>query len=403
MDGIDSLRAAFESGVTLPARHRAESLRLLEKAIGDSERAIEEALRQDLNKCAYEAHMTEIGQVRHELRFALRHVKTWARPRREGAALGQFPGTAWVRREPLGVALIISPWNYPFLLSLAPLISALAAGCTAALKPSETAPATGALLRALLAPLEKRGVARVELGGRETSEALLRQPFDTVFFTGSTQVGRIVMQRAAEFLTPVTLELGGKSPAVVDQSADIELAARRILFGKLLNAGQTCVAPDYVLAGQRAVLEGARDRATRRFDLTIVDEPSWDSPLMQEEIFGPILPVLGFDALDGALRRLRALPRPLALYVFARDRAAERAALALPFGGGCVNDTVLHLASPRLPFGGVGQSGMGRYHGKAGFDCFTYEKSLLIKRGRLDFALRYPPYPRPDGRLPRGM
>ncbi len=430
--------------------------------------------------------MSELGPTLAELRFARGHLKKWARPVRHPAPLSQFPSVGTVYREPYGVSLILAPWNYPLFLTLAPLVSAIAAGCTAVVKPGEDAPASARALAEVLGRVFPPEYITVAEGGREEAEALVARPFDVIFFTGSPAVGKKVMAAAAEHLTPVTLELGGRSPVILAPDADVELAAARIAWGKFLNAGQTCVAPDHVwvpegmaepfvaalarqitrfyganplageelprivnrrhfdrlvglLSGGRIAVGGQTDPEGLRIAPTVLVDVPEGSPVLEEEIFGPILPVLLYRSLPELVEAQRQKPRPLALYLFTRSRSVERAVLealpfgggcvvllyrslpelveaqrqkprplalylftrsrsveravleALPFGGGCVNDTVVHLADPRLPFGGVGNSGMGACHGKAGFDAFTHEKSVL-KRGRLDIPVRYPPY-----------
>ncbi len=433
-------RAFFDGGNTLGIEGRICALKKLKDGIRRQEGALTAALKADLNKSREEAYLTEIGPTLSELDFAISHLRKWAAPRRRPTPLAQFPARSMVYPAPYGCALILSPWNYPFQLAVIPLISALAAGNTAVVKPGEDAPATAAALARLLADCLPEELAAVVQGGPETSQALLTLPFQKIFFTGSPRVGKLVMAQAARQLIPVTLELGGKCPCVVDETADLPLAARRIVFGKLLNAGQTCVAPDYVLvhASQKPALlshlkaeilrqYGARplenqgyvrivnrrhfDRLTallegeslfcggeadpERLKLapTVVDEPDWDSPVMAGEIFGPILPVLSYEEDDAIFAALARHPDPLALYLFSRRKPwREEMLRRLSFGGACVNDTVVHLSSPYLPFGGVGTSGMGACHGKAGFDAFTHEKSVLIRGGRPDLDVRYQPY-----------
>lgn len=445
---VERARQYFDSGETRDVDHRTESLLRIKRYLERHEGEIEQALKSDLNKCRFEAQMCEITLVYQEIDYMVRHIKKWAKPKKARATLSQFPGKARVYPEPYGVVLIMSPWNYPFQLTVMPLIGALAAGNCAVLKPSKDAPATSRFFKEMADVCFGSGEVQVVEGGRFENEQLLNEAYDYIFFTGSPHVGRVVMEKAAKHLTPVTLELGGKSPVIVDHTADLKAAARRILFGKLLNAGQTCVAPDYVLAERsikdelaqllieesRAMLpdetymhahfgrivnqkhfdrlQGLLEGQTlltggqvwpehRQIAFTLVDEPTIDSPLMRDEIFGPILPILAFDKQEEAVERVRALPRPLALYLFTKDEEAEEYFLdTLSFGGGCVNDTVLHLASHLIPFGGVGASGMGCYHGKYSFDTFSHLKSVLIKRGRMDFSLRYHPYRRPDGKLP---
>jgi len=433
-------QAMFATGRTKNVAMRVNYLQRLNKWIKDNGWAIMAALRKDLNKPPFEAQATEIGVVQDELRYALRHIQSWARPKPVMSNLKNFPSYGMVYPEPYGVALIISPWNYPFMLAVTPLISAVASGSCTIVKPSECAPATSALIAKMCAEVFHPAHVCALEGGRETSQALLNLPFDKIFYTGGTDVGRIVMEAAAKNLVPVTLELGGKSPCIVDQSANIKLAAKRIIWGKLINAGQTCVAPDYVLAhtsikdelinemkkaiykqygptptenseypkiinerhfrrlmsltdGENIVHGGNSNPITMQIEPTIIDGASLSSPVMKEEIFGPILPVVAFSMPEDAVRIILSGPKPLALYVFTVLKAAERYYLKhLSFGGGCINDTVVHLSVPWLPFGGVGQSGMGSCHGKAGFDAFTHYRSVLHKSRHIDVPLRYPPY-----------
>ena len=432
-------KACFASGITRPVPHRLDQLRRLRRAILAHEQDIEAALQSDLGKCRTEAYMCEIGMVLSELGYLLRRTRRYCRDTHVLTPLAQFPACSFIRHDPMGVVLIMSPWNYPFLLTIEPLLGALAGGNCCILKPSKDAPATSAIIRQICAecfPLEE--VAVVE-GGRTENQALLDQPFDKIFFTGSSHVGQEVLRRAAEHLTPVTLELGGKSPVIVAKDADLTLAARRIAFGKLLNAGQTCVAPDYVLvarevedafvaalqkqfdqlcpdplhsaeyvhivnqkhfdrltglmASGQIVYGGSIDPAALRIAPTILRNVSPDSPVMQEEIFGPILPILPVSGIDEAIAFAAARPHPLACYLFTKDRAVQRRVLdTLPFGGGCINDTIIHLATSRMPFGGVGHSGMGGYHGRDSFRCFTHEKSIVKKALWLDLPMRYTPY-----------
>lgn len=405
------------------------------------------ALCADLHKASMESYMCETGIVLEELRFHLQHLPRWVRERRVLTPLAQFPARSFLSPEPYGLVLIIAPWNYPLQLCLVPLIGAISAGNCAIVKPSAYAPATSAAVAKLLGDAFSPAHIAVVEGGREENKALLEERFDSIFFTGSTHAGRDVMQKAAEHLTPVTLELGGKSPVIVDSSADVPLAAKRIAFGKVLNAGQTCVAPDYLLLhrslkapfvrafrealeaffpggdmagmtriinekhykrikglleGQRILTGGAYDDASRFIAPSLLDEPVPDSPVMQEEIFGPLLPLLCFDGLHEAVDFVRARPKPLALYLFTRDSAAERYVLdRCSFGGGCINDTIIHLATTRLPFGGVGESGMGSYHGKKSFETFTHMRSIVKKSGQIDLPMRYLPYTEEKLRLVR--
>ena len=433
---VGAQRAYFQSGATRPLSARRQALLVLRRAVALHQDDIARALFLDLGKSKSEAYLTEIGLVLQELSFLLRRLPSLAAPKRVKTPPALFPATSRVMRVPFGVTLILSPWNYPVLLTLQPLASALAAGNTAILKPSAYAPATSALLARLAEQAFDSRLVAVVQGGREQNAALLEQAYDMIFFTGGETVGRLVLEKAAQHLTPTVLELGGKSPVYVDESADLPLAARRIVFGKLLCAGQTCVAPDYVLAhrsikahlmtllereferqtGGRPFPAGyphiVNDRHARRLagllegqtvvygglweglrlSPTLVDEPDPASPLMQEEIFGPVLPVLSCEGEREALDFLSSRPAPLAFYLFSRNNGQiARMTAALPFGGGCVNDTVMHLVSPSLPFGGVGASGMGSYHGAAGFEAFSRPQSLVLG-SRLDLPLRYQPY-----------
>lgn len=433
-------RAFFASGRPKCLTFRINSLKRLEAWIKEHDAEVMKALKQDLNKAPFEAYATEIGVVLDELRYAIKHVGQWSRDRHVGSSIKNFPAACYIKPEPYGVVLIMSPWNYPFMLSVAPLIGALAAGNCAVVKPSAYSPYTSALIDRMLRDVFDESHVAVVLGGRRENEHLLAEKFDYICFTGSGTVGKTVMEAAAKHLTPITLELGGKSPCIVDETANLKLAARRIVWGKFINAGQTCVAPDYVMVhnsvkdallremiryikkffGERPcenedyakiinekhfnrllglldrehiVLGGESNAKTLQIAPTLLDGVTWDSPVMQEEIFGPLLPVLTFDSLALAAERIQARPKPLALYLFTTDSRHEKNILRnLSFGGGCVNDTVVHLSIPRMPFGGVGESGMGGYHGKFGFETFSHHKSILKKSLLLDIPLRYPPY-----------
>ncbi|MGI6694780.1 MAG: aldehyde dehydrogenase [Christensenellales bacterium] len=445
---VAQAREFFGQGRSLKLSFRLAALKKLEETVIRRQKDILTALGEDLNKSPYEGFMAEVGLVLGEISLARRKLRRWARPQRCLPSLAQLPATARVHKQPYGVALVMSPWNYPFQLTLIPLIGAVAAGNCAIVKPSAYAPATSQIIADICAEAFEPGHVRVIQGGREENSALLEEQFDYIFFTGSPRVGQLVMEKAAAHLTPLTLELGGKSPVIVEESADLALTARRILFGKLINAGQTCVAPDYVLAhhaikdqlvealkrelarmmpdahyfreaypkiinqkhferltgllaGQTILAGGALHPDTRQISLALVDEPAPDSPLMQEEIFGPILPILSVSSLEEAMAFVAARPHPLALYLFTRNRESEDKVIRrLHFGGGCVNDTVLHLAGAHLPFGGVGNSGMGRYHGKASFDTFSHHKSVMKKWAAPDMPLRYHPYKNPEKPLP---
>lgn len=437
---VDSQRAFFKSGLTRDPLFRKRMLRRLGTALAANEKQIFAALEQDLKKSVYEGYLSEVGLVRDEIRFTLRRMGRWSRPKRVPTPLLHFPAASYIYPEPRGVALIISPWNYPILLTLGPLIGALAAGNCCVLKPSEFSPETSAMISEMIAKYFRPEEVAVVEGDAETSVSLLEQKFDIIFFTGSTAVGKRVMAAAAKHLTPVTLELGGKSPTIVDADVDVDLAARRIAGGKWINAGQTCIAPDYLL-----VADGIRDRLlariieairgffgdrprkspdyarivnhrhfdrlaglmekgnilfggeTDRSDLfigpTLIDGVDPSDPVMQEEIFGPILPVIPYRDLDAAISFVTSRPRPLALYFFSRNPARQKRILReISFGGGCINDTLLHIASPYLPFGGVGRSGFGSYHGKAGFDAFSHRKSVMKRFFLPDAPLRFPPF-----------
>ncbi len=448
---VRRLRSAYDAGTTRPLAWRRAQLQGVRRLLAERETELLGALAADLGKPALEGWMTELRHVANEISGILGHLERWSSPERVPVRALLRPGRARVVPEPLGVVLVIAPWNYPLHLLLLPMVYALAAGNAVVGKPSEVAPATaGALARLLPGYLDPAAVAIVE-GGAEVANALLDERWDHIFYTGNGRVGRAVMKAAARNLTPVTLELGGKSPAIVDASAALDVAARRIAWGKLVNAGQTCVAPDYVLVDRRVeqpfldalagsiraffgedpsrsadfgrivderhwdrlsgllagtagrvVLGGAGDRASRYLAPTVVRGVGWDDPLMGEEIFGPILPVIAVDALDDAIAGINAHDKPLALYVFAQDqRAVDRVVAETSSGGVGVNVTLLHLAVADLPFGGVGASGMGAYHGKSGFDTFSHRKSVLHKPARPDPPITYPPYTRIKQRLVR--
>ena len=448
---VEKERIYFNEGHTLPISARIKSLKLLETSIRNHEDLILSALKSDLNKSRYEGYMTELAIVFCELDHTLKNIKHWARPERKKVALSQAPAKAKIIKEPYGTVLIMAPWNYPFQLCMVPLIGAIAAGNTAVVKPSAYAPAVSNAVCSVISEAFPPEYVSVVEGGREENNALLEQHFDYIFFTGSPAVGKTVMQQAANNLTPVTLELGGKSPVIAEQSADIKKTAKRILFGKLLNAGQTCVAPDYLLVQnsikaelineiknhyntmipdtkykrenfpkiinkkhfdrirqlmetQDILIGGNTYPDTLQIEFTLVNEPDTESSLMQEEIFGPVLPVIGFDDINEAVNFVKSRPKPLALYLFTKDKSVEKTILKnLSFGGGCVNDTVMHLSSPHLPFGGVGNSGMGRYHGKETFETFSHTKSILKKSWYLDIPVRYHPFQSPDKKLPEWL
>ena len=433
-------RSYFATGATLPVAARETALRKLAALLRARERDIAAALRADLGKSVTESYLSEIGLTLSEIRYLLRHLRSFARERWVPTPLSQAVSRSYIKPSPRGCVLIMSPWNYPLLLTLIPLTNALAAGNTAVVKPSAYSPATSALLSELLSECFPRELVAVVTGGRAENSCLLRAPFDHIFFTGSKAVGREVLACAAPRLIPCTLELGGKSPCIVDSSAKVGLAARRIVFGKFLNCGQTCVAPDYVLCHaslaepltqaltaeirrqygphpldnpaygrivnekhfhrllglidqSKVIWGGESDPASLRIAPTVMTDVDWSDPVMEDEIFGPILPVLRYTSLPRAVEQLNSLPTPLALYFFSEDRqriayVTERAR----FGGGCINDTLIHLATSALGFGGCGESGMGAYHGRRGFDTFSHLKSIVDKKTFLDLPLRYRPY-----------
>lgn len=438
----------FREGRTLPLKARIRALSALEGSIREMEYEILQALREDLGKSSTEGYMSEVGMVLEELAYMKKHVKGFAKDRTARTPLAQFPAKSYVRPCPYGTVLIMSPWNYPFLLTIGPLVDALAAGNTAILKPGRDSAATSRAIAKLIRNTFPEELVSVVEGGREENGQLLDEKFDYIFFTGGKEVGRLVMEKAARHLTPVSLELGGKSPCIVDETADIPLAARRIVFGKFLNLGQTCVAPDYVLVhnsvkeellrhmekeirrqfgaqpldnpdygkiinekhyqrligliAEENIRTGGTCDTQRRMEPTIVTDVSTGSPCMQEEIFGPVLPVLEFETLEEAIEITRLYPTPLALYLFSKKKAVkEKVTREIPFGGGCVNDTIIHLATVHMGFGGVGESGMGAYHGKAGFDTFTHYKSLVDKKNWLDLPFRYQPYTKTKEKLIR--
>lgn len=434
-------REFFNSGATLDLRFRKKMLQTLLSAIDAHEAEITRALKADLGKSDYESFMCEIGLAKSEIGHMLRNLRRYARPETVRTPLAQFPAHCYIAPSPYGNVLIMSPWNYPFLLSVEPLADAIAAGNTAVIKPSAYAPATSAVLAKMLSEAFEDKYIAVVTGGRHENAELLNKKFDLVFFTGSQAVGREVLRHTAETLTPAVLELGGKSPCIVDETADIALAAKRIVFGKFINCGQTCVAPDHVLCAREVkdklvaelirqiklqygdaplenedygkiinskhfdrlcalidpekVVHGGQTRPEeQRIAPTVMDNVSYSDAVMGEEIFGPILPVIAFDDFDALVGELKnAKAKPLALYIFSSDkRHISRVTDELSYGGGCVNDVVIHLATSEMGFGGVGESGMGSYHGEAGFRAFSHYKSIVDKKTCLDLPMRYQPY-----------
>ncbi len=433
-------REFFRSGKTLNLAFRRDALRRLRQSILAHEAELNAALKSDLNKSAAETYMCETGMTLSELSFIEKHMARWAKGRRVLTPLAQFHAKSFTVKQPYGVVLIMSPWNYPFMLCMEPLIGALAAGNCCVLKPSAYSPATSAVIRDIVSECFPPDYVSVVEGGRAENQTLLEQKFDYIFFTGGVQVGTEVMTKAARHLTPVTLELGGKSPCIVDRTAKLDLAAKRLVFGKLLNCGQTCVAPDYLLIDRtvkdqflehlkkwmtamygenaldndgyvrminqkhfdrvcrlidpaKVVFGGKNDPASLRIQPTILDGVTPEDPVMQEEIFGPVLPVLTFDTIEEAEQFVQERPHPLALYLFSQNHDTQRRFLRrVSFGGGCINDTIIHLATSRMGFGGVGNSGTGSYHGKKSFDTFSHEKSIVQKSTWMDLPFRYAPY-----------
>ena len=446
---INKQRAFFKTGTTLPVGYRIRALKKLARAIRKYEPEIQAALRMDLGKSGMEAYICEVGLALSEISYMLRHIGRYAAIRRVPTPITNFHAISRIMPCPYGNVLIMSPWNYPFLLSMAPLINALAAGNTIVLKPSAYSQATSAVMARMIRETFKSEYVTVFTGGRDENRFLLKQKFDYIFFTGSQAVGREVLRHAAENLTPVTLELGGKCPCIVDSTAKLKLAARRIVFAKFMNCGQTCVSPDYILCdelvkddflvyvkkeiirqfgrhplenrdygkiinkkhydricslieGDKVVHGGKSDAESLRIEPTVMDNVSWDDPVMGQEIFGPIMPVITYKNLQDAIDMVEDHAKPLALYIFSTDKGnIKKVTEKCRYGGGCINDVVVHLATSEMPFGGVGESGMGAYHGKRGFYTFTHEKSILDKKNWIDMPMRYQPYTKLNEKLLR--
>ncbi len=430
----------FHTNTTKDISFRIEQLKILRKAILDNDASIQRALKADLGKPEFETYATEVLVCIEEINYALKHIKSWTNPRKIPTPFTHFPASSKVYSEPLGVVLIIGPWNYPFQLAIAPLVGAIAAGNCAILKPSEIAANTSQLLADIIPKYFDPSFITVVEGGKEVTQQLLEEKFDHIFFTGGTKIGKIIMSAAAKHLTPVTLELGGKSPCIVDADTHLEYTARRIVWGKFMNAGQTCVAPDYLLVDKKIkqdllerlkqciqdfygatpeispdyariisqnhfnrlcafledgdiIIGGDTNPTSRYIAPTVIDQVDWGDKIMQEEIFGPILPVLEYTDLSEAIAQVNAKPKPLALYVFSNNKQhQDRVLRETTSGGACINDTIIHVASPHLPFGGVGDSGMGSSHGKATFDAFSHQRSVVNKSFLFDLKLRYAPY-----------
>ncbi len=439
---VKAQRDFFDGGHTLSLDFRIFSLEILYREIKERETEIFEALRADLGKSDFESFMCEIGMTLSEITYMLKNLKKFARPTRVKTPLSQFPSRSYTLPTPYGNTLIMSPWNYPFLLTLSPLVNAIAAGNTAIIKPSAYSPRTSELIADIIEKCYPSEYVAVVTGGRRENEGLLSEKFDFIFFTGSQAVGKEVLRHSAENLTPAVLELGGKSPCIVDKSADIQLSAKRIVFGKYLNCGQTCVAPDYILCDstvkdslisaikseialqfgedalsnpdygrivnekhfdrllslideEKLIYGGKSDRDTLKIEPTVMDNVTEDDAVMGEEIFGPILPILTYSEFSDVFEFLREKQKPLALYLFTEDKKHIKAVThRVRYGGGCINDVIIHLATSEMGFGGVGESGMGAYHGRCGFEAFSHRKSILNKSTRIDLKVRYQPYNR---------
>ncbi len=437
---LEKQRTFFYTGATLSVDYRLHTLRRLKACILRHEAEINHALKEDLGKSPFESYMCETGLVLSELTYMIRHVRRFSKEKTVRTPLAQFHSRSFKKPSPYGVTLIMSPWNYPFMLTLEPLVDAIAAGNTAVLKPSAYSPATSAVIEQIVKECFRPEYVAVVTGGRSENTCLLNEHFDYIFFTGSPAVGKEVMRHASDHLTPVTLELGGKSPCIVEKSANLKLAAKRIVFGKYLNCGQTCVAPDYIYCDRTvkdALIQELKQEIVKQFgsapldntdygkiinekhfrrivglidqkktvhggginehslqiEPTILDRVTWNDPVMSEEIFGPVLPVITYDSIDHAIARINAMPHPLALYIFTSDKTlAKKVTTRCGFGGGCINDVVIHLATSEMGFGGFGESGMGSYHGKDGFDTFSHTKSIVDKKNWLDLPMRYQPY-----------
>lgn len=446
---LEKQHRLFQEGATLPVSFRLSQLQKLKDGIRRYEEKLDQALEADLGKSRMESYMCEIGLTLSELTWMQKHLRSLVREKRVVTPLAQFAARSFRSPSPYGTVLIMSPWNYPVLLTLEPLIDAIAAGNTVVIKPSAYAEHTSAVLKEMLKECFPSEYVAVVTGGRAENKALLEQRFDKIFFTGGKTVGREVLRHAAEYLTPVTLELGGKSPCIVDKSAKIPLAAKRIVFGKYLNCGQTCVAPDYILCDRtvsdelilalqkeitaqfgedplknpdygkiinrkhydrimglidpdKVVCGGCGDGQSLRIAPTIMKNVTFSDTVMGEEIFGPVLPILTYDTLKEAIGIVEEHPHPLALYLFSEDKGAQKKVLELcHFGGGCINDTIIHLATSAMPFGGVGESGMGGYHGKTGFETFSHFRSIVDKKTWMDLPIRYQRYSRMKERLLR--
>lgn len=439
---INKQREYFSTGETKDINFRIEKLKKLRDVLKSEEEKVFEALKKDLMKSSFESYVTEVAMVYDEINMHIKNIEKWSKKRRVKTPLVQFPAKSFIQLEPYGVVLIIGPFNYPFMLTMDPLIGAIAAGNTAVIKPSESAPETSKILKEILEKVfDEKYVLHVNPErGKEVVEELLKEKFDYIFFTGSATVGKIVMKAASQYLTPVTLELGGKSPCIIDKDCKVELAARRIVWGKLMNSGQTCVAPDYLyvhknieeefikkleeeiknqfgdnplesqdyskmvnerefnrvlsyIDKEKLVFGGNYNRKTFQIEPTILKNITWDDPVMEREIFGPIFPILTFENLDEVIRVVNSKDKPLALYYFSEDKnKIEKVLNSTSSGGVTINDTLVHVSSSYLPFGGVGNSGMGKYHGKYSFDLFSNKKGVMNRKTFLDLKIRYAPF-----------
>lgn len=433
-------KAYFSNGSTLPVQKRIYALKKLKAAILYYQSDIALALQKDLGKSNFESYMCEIGMTLSEIDYMLKHIHSYTKEQRVHTPLAQFAARSYRKPSPYGVVLIMSPWNYPFLLTIDPLVNAIAAGNTVVLKPSAYSVHTTSIIEKIITKCFSRRYIAVVTGGRAENTSLLEEHFDYIFFTGSPAIGKDVMRYASNHLTPITLELGGKSPCIVDKSANIKLAAKRIVFGKYLNCGQTCVAPDYIycdatikdaliteirkqihlqfgkeplahtnygkiindkhfhrllglIDSEKVVIGGNSIEDSLRIEPTVLDNVTFEDPIMQEEIFGPLLPILTYTSLNHAITKINSLPHPLALYLFTNNKkVVKKVTTSCGFGGGCINDTIIHLATSEMGFGGFGESGMGSYHGKEGFQTFTHYKNIVDKKTWIDLPMRYQPY-----------
>lgn len=436
---VENQKEFFDSGATLSVDKRIEYLKKIKHYIINNESAIAAALKADLGKSPYESYLCEIAVVIAEVNYMLKNIRRLTKNKTVPTPFGQQLSHSYVRPKPYGTVLIMSPWNYPFMLTIPPVIDAVAAGNTCVVKTSAYSPNTSALVKEMLESIFPKDYVTVITGGRDENTHLLDEKFDYIFFTGSKNVGKLILKKAAETLTPVTLELGGKSPTIVDETAKLSIAARRLVFGKGFNVGQTCVAPDYVyvhssvkdrfvelvkqeitrqfgdcvnnedygciindkhfnrvcslIDDSKVVYGGGRDAEKRKIQMTVMDNVTWDDPVMGQEIFGPIIPILTYDNLDDVIKEIKSHDKPLALYIFSTDKKnIEKVHSSCSFGGGCINETDIHVITTAMGFGGVGESGMGQYHGKDGFDTFTHYTSIVDKKTWIDLGQRYQPY-----------